>query len=358
MTIIGWMLSRMILMRFLAFLIGITGFVITLQVFTLVDDILKVGGNKLIAVAQYALLLWPVTAATFVAVCALLAVLLTLVELSARNELAAIWGTGVSPYRLVLMLMPIGLTLGGLHFLIVDQAVPRVTPALVEWGIGDYSKKKLAVGEGDPIWLRSGNDILRAAKANAVGQPPRRHHHFPAHPSGILDEQIMAAHATLKDNRWLLEDAVIYTVEAARPSRVKWLVYSGAMRPAAAGSRSGDPEEMSLGDLGYFIRNAGFGIRPVYVYETWWHRRISILLTAWLMIAICLPLAVRFRRSGAGGPIFVTGLAIGFTYSIFEGISLTMGETGMVTPWFAAWIPLLAYSAVGAAIAFRAETVQ
>ena len=260
MTIIGWMLSRMILMRFLAFLVGITGFVITLQVFTLVDDILKVGGNKLIAVAQYALLLWPVTAATFVAVCALLAVLLTLVELSARNELAAIWGTGVSPYRLVLMLMPIGLTLGGLHFLIVDQAVPRVTPALVEWGIGDYSKKKLAVGEGDPIWLRSGNDILRAAKANAVASHLDDIIIFRRNPSGILDEQIMAAHATLKDNRWLLEDAVIYTVEAARPSRVKWLVYSGAMRPAAAGSRSGDPEEMSLGDLGYFIRNAGFGI--------------------------------------------------------------------------------------------------
>ena len=51
-----------------------------------------------------------------------------------------------------------------------------------------------------------------------------------------------------------------------------------------------------------------------------------MLLTAWLMIAICMPLAVRFRRSGAGGPIFMIGLAIGFTYSIFEGISLTMGE--------------------------------
>jgi lipopolysaccharide export system permease protein len=358
MTIIGWMLSRMILMRFLAFLVGITGFVITLQVFTLVDDILKAGGDKLIAVAEYALLLWPVTAATFVAVCALLAVLLTLVELSARNELAAIWGTGVSPYRLVLMLMPIGLTLGGLQFLIVDQAVPRVTPALVDWGIGDYGKKKLAVGEGDPIWLRSGNDILRAGKANASASELDNVIIFRRNASGMLEEQIMASHAMLKDQRWLLEDVVIYTAEAARPSRVKWLVYSGAMRPAAAGSHSGDPEEMSIGDLGYFIRNAGFGIRPAYVYETWWHRRVSMLLTAWLMIAICLPLAVRFRRSGAGGPIFVTGLAIGFTFSIFEGISLTMGETGMVTPWFAAWIPLLAYSAVGAAIAFRAETVQ
>lgn len=265
MTIIGWMLSRMILMRFLAFLIGITGFVITLQVFTLVDDILKVGGNKLIAVAHYALLLWPVTAATFVAVCALLAVLLSLVELSARNELAAIWATGVSPYRLILMLMPVGLTLGGLHFLIVDQAVPRVTPALVDWGIGDYGKKKLAVREGDPIWLRSGNDILRAAKANAAASRLDDIMIFRRNASGILDEQIMAAHATLKDNRWLLEDAVIYTAEAARPARVKWLIYSGAMRPAAAGSRSGDPEEMSIGELGYFIRNAGFGIRPVHV---------------------------------------------------------------------------------------------
>ncbi|MET0483744.1 MAG: LptF/LptG family permease [Aestuariivirgaceae bacterium] len=358
MTIIGWMLSRMILMRFLAFLVGITGFVITLQVFTLVDDILKAGGDKLIAVAEYALLLWPVTAATFVAVCALLAVLLTLVELSARNELAAIWGTGVSPYRLVLMLMPIGLTLGGLQFLIVDQAVPRVTPALVDWGIGDYGKKKLAVGEGDPIWLRSGNDILRAGKANASASELDNVIIFRRNASGMLDEQIMASHAMLKDQRWLLEDVVIYTAEAARPSRVKWLVYSGAMRPAAAGSRSGDPEEMSIGDLGYFIRNAGFGIRPAYVYETWWHRRVSMLLTAWLMIAICLPLAVRYRRSGAGSQIFMIGLAIGFTYSIFEGISLTMGETGMITPWIAAWIPLITYSAVGAAIAFRAETVQ
>ena len=358
MTIIGWMLSRMILMRFLAFLVGITGFVITLQVFTLVDDILKAGGDKLIAVAEYALLLWPVTAATFVAVCALLAVLLTLVELAARNELAAIWGTGVSPYRLVLMLMPVGLTLGGLQFLIVDQAVPRVTPALVDWGIGDYSKKKLAVGEGDPIWLRSGNDILRAGKANASASELDNVIIFRRNATGTLDEQIMASHAVLKDQRWLLEDVVIYTAEAARPSRVKWLVYSGAMRPAAAGSRSGDPEEMSIGDLGYFIRNAGFGIRPAYVYETWWHRRVSMLLTAWLMIAICLPLAVRYRRSGAGGQIFMIGLAIGFTYSIFEGISLTMGETGMITPWIAAWIPLITYSAVGAAIAFRAETVQ
>ena len=149
----------------------------------------------------------------------------------------------------------------------------------------------------------------------------------------MLEEQIMASRMALKDHRWMLEDVVIYTAEAARPARVKWLVYSGMRRrpPGRVPAIRRDEHRRSR----FFIRNAGFGIRPAHVYETWWHRRVSMLLTAWLMIAICMPLAVR-SRSGAGGPIFMIGLAIGFTYSIFEGISLTMGETGMITPWIAA----------------------
>ena len=73
------------------------------------------------------------------------------------------------------------------------------------------------------------------------------------------------------------------------------------MRPAAAGARSGDPEEMSLADLDYFIDNSGFGIRPAWVYETWWHKRLSLFFSALVMIAICIPLAVRFRRGGGIG---------------------------------------------------------
>ena len=64
--------------------------------------------------------------------------------------------------------MPIGLTLGGLQFLIVDQAVPRVTPALVDWGIGDYGKKKLAVG-GETIYELS---YTEAGKTTRVSYKP------------------------------------------------------------------------------------------------------------------------------------------------------------------------------------------
>ena len=129
----------------------------------------------------------------------------------------------MSPYRLVLMLMPVGLTLGVLHRRSSSAAGDAGVGRL---GIGDYSKKKLAVGEGDPIWLRSGNDILRAGKANASASRLDNVIIFRRNAIGMLEEQIMSR-AALKDHRWMLEDVVIYTAEAARPARVKWLVYSG-----------------------------------------------------------------------------------------------------------------------------------
>jgi hypothetical protein len=85
------------------------------------------------------------------------------------------------------------------------------------------------------------------------------------------------------------------------PARVDRMVYSGIIRPAAKGARSGDPEEMSVKELSYFIDNAGFGIKPTYVYETWRFKRLSLFLSSFLMIALCVPLASRFRRGGGLG---------------------------------------------------------
>ena len=85
---------------------------------------------------------------------------------------------------------------------------------------------------------------------------------------------------------------------------------------------------------------------------------MSLLFTPWLMIALCIPLAVQFKRGGAAGRLFMVGLAMGFTFSIFEGISLTMGEVGFVPPWFGAWAPFIVYAAIAGAMTFKAETVS
>ena len=129
------------------------------------------------------------------------------------------------------------------------------------------------------------------------------------------------------------------------------------MKPAQAGARSGAPEEMSFFDLSYFIDNQGFGIRPVWVYQTWRHKRVAIFFNSLVMIGLCVPLTVRFRRGGGLGALFAIGVGLGFLFFIVDGISLTMGELGFVAPWLAAWLPPLLFGSLAALIALRAENV-
>jgi lipopolysaccharide export system permease protein len=355
MRIIGSMITRMVLARFFLIVLGISIFVVTLDVVTFARDILALKGNELSAVLTYFILKLPIALTAFLPISSLLAILLTFSELSYRNELPAIWNAGVSHLRLIFALLPLGLFLGGLNFLINDQIVPSVTPTLNEWGIGEYGKKKLHLGKNDPLWMRAGTDIVRAGGFNLQATSLTDLVIFRRDPDGLLREQIHARRADLNNGRWDLSDAVVYYRSNLPPNRVDRLIYSGDMRPAAAGARTGDPEEMSSADLGYFIENAGFGIRPAYVYQTWWNKRLTMFFSTFIMLAIAVPLASTFRRGGGIGIFFALGVGIGFLFFLLDGITLTLGEVGIIPAWMSAWIPIFAFSALATTLVFRAE---
>ena len=94
------------------------------------------------------------------------------------------------------------------------------------------------------------------------------------------------------------------------------------------------------------------------VYETRWHRRLADLLVPLLMIAVCLPLAARFRRGSIAMVLLVGGVAIGFGFFVFDGLSMTVGELGLVPPWLAGWMPVSLLAILTLALYARAETVQ
>jgi lipopolysaccharide export system permease protein len=354
---IGLLLSRMVLTRFVMILFGVTAFVLTLDIVTYAEDILELHDNDLSAIGEYAILRAPGIMSAFLGLSLLLAALIMLTEISHHSELVAIWNAGVSPLRMMVMLLPLAIAVGTMQFVLSDLAVPSAAPTLHEWGIGDYAQKQLRVGENDPIWMRSGNDVLRAVKSNDDATELDDVIIFRRDADGLLIEQVMAAKAVLNVGRWELSDVVVYYRDNVPPSQIGRLIYSGRMRPAEVGTRSGDPEEMSIGDLGFFIENAGFGIRPAHVYTTWFHKRLSMLLSGVLMFMIAVPLASRYRRGGGLGTLFAAGVGLGFAFFVLDGISMTLGELGLLPSWMAAWTPPLVFALASATIAFRHETL-
>jgi lipopolysaccharide export system permease protein len=347
----------MVASRYIAILLGISFFVLSLDLLANAKDVQALRPGDSWILIDYMLHRAPSVVSNYMGISMLLAMLLSLTELSYRNEMVAIWAAGLSPVRLLSMLLPLAFLAGGLQFVLSDTAIPATTPQLRDWGIGDYGADKLKVGEKDPIWMRAGPDILRAGSANADSTTLEDVIIFRRDGNGLLREQIYAAQAELSGGRWTLSGVLVYYRDNLQPSRLETLVYSGAMKPAQAGARSGAPEDMSLAELSYFIDNQGFGIRPVWVYETWAHKRVSLFFSGLLMMALCIPLATRFRRGGGLGVLFAVGVGLGFLFFIVDGISLTMGELGFVTPWLAAWFPLAAFGSLAAVLTLRAETV-
>jgi lipopolysaccharide export system permease protein len=357
MKLVGWMLVRMVAIRYFAILLGISFFVLSLDVIANAKDIQALRPGESSILLEYMLYRAPSVVSNYMGISILLAMLLVLTELSYRNEMVAIWAAGVSPLRLVTMLLPLAFLAGGLQFVLSDTAIPATTPQLRDWGIGDYGADKLKVGEKDPIWMRAGPDILRAESANPDSTRLDGVIIFRRDGQGLLREQIYAKQAELAGGRWTLKNVLVYYGDNLEPSRLDNLIYSGAMKPAQQGARSGAPEEMTLRELTYFIENQGFGIRPVWVYQTWAHKRVSLIFSGLLMMALCVPLATRFRRGGGLGALFAAGVGMGFLFFIVDGISLTMGDLGFVTPWLAAWLPIAAFGSVAAVLTLRAETV-
>jgi lipopolysaccharide export system permease protein len=357
MKVVGWMLIRMVATRYFAILLGISFFVLSLETVANAKDIQALQPGSAAIIFEYMAYRAPAIVANYMGISMLLAMLLSLTELSYRNEMVAMWAAGVSPVRLTGFLLPLAILAGGLQFLLNDTAIPYATPQLRDWGIGDYGRDKLRVGEKDPIWMRAGTDILRAGSANADSTELRDVIVFRRDEDGLLREQIYAQHARLGGGRWTLSDVIVYYRDNLEPSKLDTLVYSGSMKPAQAGARSGDPDDMSLPDLSYFIENQGFGIRPVWVYETARHKRVALFFTSFLMIVLCVPLAARFRRGGGLGILFAIGVGLGFLYFIVDGISLTMGELGFVSAWLAAWLPVVLFGALALVMTLRSENV-
>ena len=53
----------------------------------------------------------------------------------------------------------------------------------------------------------------------------------------------------------------------------------------------------------------------------------------------------------------MAGVGLGFLYFVIDGVALTIGELGFVTPWLAAWLPVAAFGMLAVVLTLRAETV-
>jgi len=78
-------------------------------------------------------------------------------------------------------------------------------------------------------------------------------------------------------------------------------------------------------------------------YLTQWHYRWALPFTCLVTVLLATPLAIHFSRRGPGGGIFVA-VILSALMLLVSSIVLAFGESGLIKPVAAAWLPNIAFA--------------
>ncbi len=356
MTVLTRYLTRLLLTRFLVLMFGMTTFLLGLDLTVNADNVMiDQGDDRFEALARYSLLRLPIVISDLIKVAALLAALLTLTFMIRNSELTAVWNTGVSQFGLICRMVPLAALLGAAQFVIDDYLVPGNVAALKEWGVTDGLGKRAQFNDREILWIHVGDDIIRIPTANVDAHRLRDFILFERNEDGRLEAQIEVGEARYRTHSWQLFDLTIRHKDDSKIRTLAVRDWQVELDIASIQHLLVHPRNLPFSQIRRFLNGDGQGTWAPHLYETWLYEKLMNCLAPFLMFLISVVIAQQSQRAGHLEYLLLGGVILGFSFFIFSGITLAMGEVGLLPPLMASGAPLLLFALIGASFAFWYE---
>jgi len=294
-------------------------------------------------VGRYYLFMIPYIALQVLPVSVLFASLLSLGNLNRFNELVAFKMAGLNPYRLASSIFG----LSALFVLIALLANEYFIPAANQkaFNIKRTQVQHLpsyGVTKENDIWYRvKGNRIINVSLVDLEKQKLYKLALFEFDRSNKLVKRWDAQEAQWTDSGWILRNGYLRTFEEGELANVEQFAETAAdlnITPLEIARAEREPEEMTFRELKAYIKKlSASGIRTVR-YKVDLQTKLSITFTSLVMSLFGVSFALRSRsRSkslllGAG-----VSLLVGLGYWIVLALGISLGHSGKLPPFLAAW---------------------
>jgi lipopolysaccharide export system permease protein len=346
---------------------------------------------KLLECGEYALAMLPGFFVMVLPIALLLALLYALTHHARYHELTALRAAGVSLWRLCAPYFAVGVAATGIYFALNELAVPFATnwsqeilnrhmPTNTDEATDNDPGKKIKAGG------KKKTAIAAKTHFTKIG--------FRIHPNRIwqVGEYDTTTKTMLNPNvTWTLPDGSWRSLQAQQAVRTNgvWTFYNAKMfaqtgaqgnllpvfstnviampefdetprqilsdlkmsdTQTLRGSRSAD---IPLKDLREYLRlHPDLPREDAPAYLTKYYGRLAAPWTCLVVVLIAIPFgAPSGRRNlffGVAGSIFIC-----FTFFILQSVGMTLGMSGRMLPWLAAWLPNLFFAATGILLTAR-----
>ncbi len=346
-------------------LLGFTALVQMFDLFNNADNIADTYGPGIASVLAYIFYRLPATIALAMPFSILIGSLLMLLSMANNNEIVALKAAGVSFYRLLIFLLPAGVLLAALHFVVADQLAPLTLRVLSDRELLYTATRPAGPKTSDlrfkAAWIRDGDMIVRAGRVQREGAALSDVEIIHRDASGVMTQRRYARLASWdpSNGKWTLTDVATLDIdrEERRISKIPLQLWDTKLNPSDFADLTVPPNQFTAADLAGLSRAAGIGSRPVHVYETWLHKRLALPVLCLLMVLLAAPVSQASQRAGGTASRMTLGIGLGFLFFVSDGLATALGETGSLLPVLAAWAPIAIFASIGASVLLRVEQV-
>ncbi|MEI8293405.1 MAG: LptF/LptG family permease [bacterium] len=294
----------------------------------------------------------------------LLALLYSLAGMSRSNEIISMLGAGRSVLRILTPLLAVGLVLTGVTAFFNYEGAPHAT-GMKKVIVGDIKRGKKSDRNIKAHLFRNREDHRTwfVARMSLRGERMQDVQILQQDADGNIRQQWYAREAVFDPigARWGLLGAKYVEMDtegnilkSEMPGNIA--VDGWSETPWRISSSMLNADFLSVPELNDYLKyNADFPEIRLAAYRTHWHYRWAMPTVCFLVIFVAAPCGIVYSRRGVLGGV---ALAIGLFFSLvfFSNLFLALGKGGRVSPFTAAWGPMIAFFSVGLVLLWLRST--
>ncbi|OUO23845.1 hypothetical protein B5F91_02755 [Bacteroides sp. An322] len=267
-------------------------------------------------------------------------------KLAENSEIIAMFSTGMSFKRLMVPYMISAAIISAVTFMLGTEVIPKGSVTRLKFE--ELYKKKKSADYARNIQLEVDTGVVaymeRYENYNKTGYrfslDKFEDHKLVSH---LTARRI--TYDTASYHKWIIRDYMIREMRGmkeviTRGDRIDSII---KMEPQDFLITRGQQETMTSPQLrDYIQKQKQRGFANIKEFEVEYHRRIAMSFAAFILTAIGLSLSSRKVKGGMGLHLGI-GLALSFSYILFQTISATFAINGNMPPAIAVWIPNILY---------------
>jgi lipopolysaccharide export system permease protein len=350
---IGGILDRYLAAGFLRiFFLSLTvaaALYVTVEFFDRIGTLVGAGAS-VPTVASYFFYKAPLFLSRVIGFATLFAALFCLGMLARTQEITAMRSSGIGVQRIALPLLLLAIGIGGANFVWNETLVPAFAHnAQTIYRTEIRKKQQQSLFGTRDIWIRGEGSFINVDNFDTASSVLENVTVFLLNRDFSLRGLIEVPKAQWEAGGWKVDQATEWSLPADGKMirRETAAALPITETPDDLKLLARDAEEFSFFDLQKRIADMRSKGIDTTADEVDLHVKLALPFISPLMVLLALPFALKRQMSGSVSLSFGIAMLIGFSYWVLAAFCISLGQSGALISWVAAWLPNAIFLLIG-----------